>query len=209
VDLPALLSFLAASAALTIAPGPDNTFVVATGMARGRRAALATALGMCCGVSVHTAAAALGVSAVLYSSATAFRVLKVAGAAYLLYLAYRTFREGGRVSLPREADGGGGALWPLYRRGFLMNVVNPKVGIFFLAFLPQFVLPGGGSPARQMLLLGAVFMAQGVLLFGAIAWLSGSLGSLLTGRPGAARLFHLLSGVVLACLGVRIALAER
>jgi threonine/homoserine/homoserine lactone efflux protein len=203
-----LLSFLAASSVFTLSPGPDNTFVVATGMARGRRAAVATALGMCSGVTVHTAAAALGVSAVLYSSATAFRVLKYAGAAYLLYLAVRTFRDGGGVPLPRQEDGGEGS-WVLFRRGFLMNVVNPKVGIFFLAFLPQFVVPGEGEPAGQMLLLGALFMAQAVPLFTLLAWLSGSVGRALLSRPLAARAFRLLSGAVLAWLGVRIALAER
>lgn len=204
-----LLSFLAASAALTAAPGPDNTFVVATGVARGRKAALATALGMCSGVTVHTAAAALGLSALVYSSAAAFRLLKLAGAAYLLYLAWRTFREGSAVAPLPDAPGGASSLPLLFRRGFLMNVANPKVGLFFLAFLPQFVTPGGGSAAVQMLVLGALFMAQAVLLFGAVAWLSGSVGRVLLTRPSVSRAFHLLSGAVLAFLGVRIALAER
>ena len=202
-----VLYFLSASVALTLAPGPDNTFVIAQGISRGRKAAVITALGMCSGVSVHTTAAALGISALLYSSATAFTLLKYAGAAYLLYLAYKAVREKGTMS-PLNAAGDSGA-WVQFRRGFIMNVINPKVALFFLAFLPQFVVPNSGNPAGQMFLLGLLFMGQAVVVFSIIGFLSGSLGNAVLKRPRITRYFTWLSAGIFATLGIRLALAER
>ncbi|RQW89202.1 MAG: LysE family translocator [Geobacter sp.] len=202
-----VLYFLGASLALTIAPGPDNTFVVAQGISRGRKAAIVTALGMCSGVSVHTTAAALGISALLYSSATAFQILKFAGAAYLLFLAWKSLKEQ-QILLPQGvADGL--SFRSLFRRGFLMNVINPKVALFFLAFLPQFVSPGSERAPLQMFLLGLLFMVQAVVVFSLIGWLSGSVGHLILKRPRIARWFGWLTAGVFASLGVRLALAER
>lgn len=202
-----LICFLGASMALTIAPGPDNTFIVAQGVSRGRKSAVVTALGMCSGISVHTTAAALGISALLYSSATAFMLLKYAGAAYLLYLAYKALKE--RQVFLHESTANGDNPWVMFRRGFIMNVVNPKVALFFLAFLPQFVAPGEGRAALQIFLLGLIFMAQAVVLFGAIGWLSGSVGNVIIRRPCIARWFGLLSAGIFAALGIRLALADR
>jgi len=202
-----LLYFLGASLALTVAPGPDNTFVVAQGIARGRKAAIITALGMCSGVSVHTAAAALGISALLYSSATAFMVLKYAGAAYLLYLAYKSLKEQ-QILLP-SGTVDGQTWWVMFRRGFIMNVVNPKVALFFLAFLPQFVSGRSGDTSWQIFILGMVFMVQGAVVFSAIGYLSGSVGNLVVRKPRIARYFGWLTASVFASLGVRLALAER
>jgi threonine/homoserine/homoserine lactone efflux protein len=202
-----LLYFLGASAALTIAPGPDNTFIVAQGISRGRKAAVVTALGMCSGVSIHTTAAALGISALLYSSATAFTILKYAGAAYLLFLAYKALKEQ-QVFLP-QGTADQSSSWVMFRRGFIMNVVNPKVALFFLAFLPQFVSPQAGSAALQMFLLGLLFMAQAVVLFSVIGWLSGSVGNLILKRPCMARWFGRLTAGIFASLGIRLALTER
>ena len=151
-----LLYFLGASAALTIAPGPDNIFVLTQGICRGRHAAIITALGMCSGVSVHTVAAAFGISALFYSSLLAFNLVKYAGAAYLLYLAYKTLSERSSLALGTPDSRSGAAL---FKRGFIMNVLNPKVALFFLAFLPQFVTPSAGHVPLQMLLLGAIFTA--------------------------------------------------
>ena len=133
-----LIYFLGASVALTIAPGPDNIFVITQGIAYGRKQAVVTALGMCSGISVHTAAAAFGISAVFYSSAAAFSVVKYAGAAYLLYLAFKTLKESSAIRLSNADNRPSAAL---FKRGFIMNVLNPKVAMFFLAFLPQFVTP--------------------------------------------------------------------
>lgn len=202
-----LLYFLGASVALTVAPGPDNTFIVAQGISRGRKDAIVTALGMCCGVSVHTTAAALGVSALLYSSATAFMILKYAGAAYLLFLAYKAVKEQ-NILLPEGAKGVRSP-WVLFRRGFLMNVINPKVAIFFLAFLPQFVSPRSEGAVAQMFLLGLLFMAQAVVVFSCIGFLSGSIGDTIRKRPRIARWFGWVTAGVFASLGIRLALAER
>jgi len=202
-----VLYFLGASLALTIAPGPDNTFIVAQGISRGRKAAIVTALGMCSGISVHTTAAALGISALLYSSATAFQILKYAGAAYLLFLAWNSLKEQ-QILLP-QGVGNGLSFHALFRRGFLMNVINPKVALFFLAFLPQFVSPGSEGASLQMFLLGLLFMVQAVVVFSIIGWLSGSVGHLILKRPRIARWFGWLTAGVFASLGVRLALAER
>jgi threonine/homoserine/homoserine lactone efflux protein len=198
--------FLAASVALTLAPGPDNIFVITQGIARGRRPAIITALGMCSGISVHTTAAAFGISAVFYSSVIAFNAVKYAGAAYLLYLAYRTLKERSAIRLGGADPRPGGAL---FRRGFIMNVLNPKVAMFFLAFLPQFVSPATGHFALQMLLLGFVFMVQAVVIFCLIGYFSGSIGRLVLARPAIARYFDYATAGVFASLGIRLALAER
>lgn len=202
-----ILYFLGASILLTLAPGPDNTFVIAQGLSRGRKAAVITALGMCSGVSVHTTAAALGVSALLYSSAFAFAILKYAGAAYLLYLAYKAIKEH-QIRLA-QSDKAPGRLGLLFRRGFIMNVLNPKVALFFLAFLPQFVSPDGVCAPLQMMLFGLIFMVQAVFIFSAIGFLSGSLGDVILKRPAISKYFAWLTASVFASLGLRLAFAQR
>ena len=201
-----LLYFLGASAALTIAPGPDNIFVLTQGICRGRHAAIITALGMCSGVSVHTVAAAFGISALFYSSLLAFNLVKYAGAAYLLYLAYKTLSERSSLALGTPDSRSGAAL---FKRGFIMNVLNPKVALFFLAFLPQFVTPSAGHVPLQMLLLGAIFMLQAVIIFCLIGYFSGAIGARIMAHPELARYFDRLTAGVFASLGIRLALTER
>lgn len=206
MTLSALLCFLGASVALTIAPGPDNIFVMTQGIARGRRAAIITALGMCSGISIHTTAAAFGISAVFYSSVLAFNVVKYAGAAYLLYLAYKTLKERSVVNLsPADTR----PVTALFKRGFIMNVLNPKVAMFFLAFLPQFVTPDTRHFSLQMLLLGGVFMVQAVIIFCLIGYFSGNIGSYILARPKIAKRFDWITAGVFMSLGVRLALVER
>jgi threonine/homoserine/homoserine lactone efflux protein len=206
MTLSTLFYFLGASVALTLAPGPDNLFVMTQGIARGRKPAIVSALGMCSGISVHTTAAALGISALFYSSVLAFNVVKYAGAAYLLYLAWKTLKERSAIRLSAADDR---CFSALFKRGFIMNVLNPKVAMFFLAFLPQFVVPGGGSIPAQMLLLGFLFMLQAVIIFCLIGYFSGGIGSYLLARPRFARYFDFLTVGVFASLGVRLALAKR
>jgi threonine/homoserine/homoserine lactone efflux protein len=201
-----LLYFLTASVALTVAPGPDNLFVMTQGITRGRKEAIVTALGMCSGVSIHTTAAAFGVSALFYSSALAFNVVKYAGALYLLYLAWRTVKQRSAIRLAGADDRPLGAL---FRRGFIMNVLNPKVAMFFLAFLPQFVPADSRHFTLEMLLLGFVFMLQAVVIFCSIGWFSGSIGSYLLARPRCVRYFDGVTAGVFASLGIRLALTER
>ena len=204
-----LLIFLGASVALTVAPGPDNIFVVTQGLARGRRAAVVTAWGMCSGVTVHTLAAAAGISALFYSSALAFQIVKYAGAAYLLYLAWQALREQGLLQVAAADTANKPGLVALYRRGFIMNVLNPKVALFFLAFLPQFTVREAGNIPLQMALLGLIFMAQALVIFTVIGFCSGSVGGWIQRRPRAGNYFNWLAGAIFALLGLRLALAER
>jgi threonine/homoserine/homoserine lactone efflux protein len=206
MSLTTLLYFLGASIALSLAPGPDNIFVVTQGIARGRKAAIVTALGMCSGVSVHTTAAAFGISALFYSSLVAFNIIKYAGAAYLLYLACRTLGERSAIRLAKADDRPGAAL---FKRGFIMNVLNPKVALFFLAFLPQFVAPNSGHFALQMLLLGFIFMLQATVIFCLIGYFSGSVGNLILTRPRIGTYLDYLTAGVFTSLGIRLALMER
>jgi threonine/homoserine/homoserine lactone efflux protein len=206
MSLYSIFGFLCASIALTIAPGPDNIFVISQGITRGRKAAIVTALGMCSGISIHTTAAALGISALFYSSAVAFNLVKFAGALYLLYLAIKTVGSRSSFSLAPKAVLPASAL---FRRGFIMNVLNPKVALFFLAFLPQFVSPSSGHLPLQMLFLGALFMIQAVMIFSLIGWFSGMIGRHFLSKPYLSRYFDWLTAGIFASLGVKLALSER
>ncbi|BCS53896.1 LysE family translocator [Geobacter sp. SVR] len=201
-----LLCFLAASMALTIAPGPDNIFVMTQGITRGRKPAIVTALGMCSGITVHTTAAAFGISAVFYSSVVAFNVVKFAGAFYLLYLAFKTLQNRSGLRLSHVDDL---PLSALFRRGFIMNVLNPKVAMFFLAFLPQFIKPDSPYFPLQMLLLGFIFMVQSVIIFCMIGYFSANIGTYLFAKPTIAKYFDWLTAGVFGSLGIRLVLAER
>lgn len=206
MTLYSLLCFLGASMALTVSPGPDNIFVVTQGITRGRRAAIATALGMCSGISIHTTAAAFGISAIFYSSAIAFNLVKFAGAGYLLYLAFKTLKSSSSLVLAPTERLPGSAL---FRRGFIMNVLNPKVALFFLAFLPQFASPAAGHLPAQMFLLGAIFMIQAIVIFSLIGWFSGTIGRRLLAKPAVAKYFDRLTAAIFAALGARLALSGR
>ncbi|APZ42224.1 LysE family translocator [Acidihalobacter ferrooxydans] len=201
--------FIPASLALIIVPGPDLLFLLSQGIQRGRAAGLATALGLASGNLVHTLGATLGVSIIFRTSAVAFATLKFAGVAYLLYLAWQVWKSAGKslgdspvVAVPGHAK--------LFRRGFLMNVLNPKVALFFLAFLPQFAKPEAGSIAIQMALLGGVFTLLVVVVFGMAGWFAGTLRPWLLRRGKRMRRVGawFLVGVYCA-LAVRLALATR
>ena len=202
-----LFVFFMASAALALAPGPDNIFVLTQSMLHGPRAGLLVTVGLCTGLLAHTAAVALGVAAVFETSATAFNVLKVLGAGYLLYLAWLSFKAGTSDISSTEQN----VLRPaqLYRRGIIMNITNPKVAIFFLAFLPQFAAPANGSITLQIMLLGVVFIVAALLVFGSISWGAGFLGGRLRRSPRSQIMMNRLAGTVFAALAVRLVTAER
>ncbi len=206
ISLDTAAAFFATAVLLALAPGPDNLFVLLQSAMRGRRAGLLVVLGLCSGLLVHTGAVALGLATLFATSALAFTVLKLAGALYLLWLAWQAWRAG-----PAETDGSGGAApsaGRLYRRGIVMNVTNPKVTIFFLAFLPQFVMPDRGSVGLQVVLLGALFMLATLLVFGAIALAGGSLRAWLLRSPGAQVGMNRVAALVFVGLAVRLALAR-
>lgn len=200
----AALAFFAASVLLALVPGPDNVFVLLHAALHGARAGLLVVLGLCSGLLFHTAAVALGLAALLAASPAAFTALKALGAAYLLWLAWLSWRA--------PAGWGTGESMPLlgarqtYLRGVLMNISNPKVALFFLAFLPQFVETGGGPVALQILQLGGVFMLATLLTFGAIALLAGRFGQLLHSAPRAQVALNRLASVVFAGLALRLLL---
>jgi len=202
-----LTSFFALSVLLGMAPGPDNIFVLTQSALRGRSAGIVVTLGLCTGLIVHTAAVALGVAAIFQASAAAFTALKLVGAGYLLYLAWQAFR----ASAAGIRIGSAGTLGraQLYRRGILMNVTNPKVSIFFLAFLPQFADPTRGSVALQIAVLGGVFIVATLLVFGAIALLAGAIGRRLTQSARAERMMNRIAGTMFGLLALKLATAQR
>lgn len=206
IPLDVLLLFTAASAALAIAPGPDNIFVLTQSALHGRKAGLVTTLGLCTGLWVHISAVALGVAALIQASVVAFTVLKVVGALYLLYLAWQSFRAG-RSDLSQPAAPALG-LRKLYLRGILMNVTNPKVAIFFLAFLPQFADPARGAVAGQIVVLGLVFMLVALGVFAAIAWTAGYMGAWLRRSSTAQLAIQRVAGTVFALLALRLVLTK-
>lgn len=203
-----LALFLTASLALIATPGPDMIYVVTRGVAQGRRVGLVSAWGACAGLIFHTALAAAGLSALLRSSATAFMVVKYVGAAYLIYLGVKAF-------LSRESFSVAGGTVPkaglrkVFFQGVASNVLNPKIALFFLAFLPQFVHPATGSAASQMLVLGLTFTLLALVIFNVIAYFSGTLGELLCKKPALANALRWFTGSVLVGLGLRLALPNR
>lgn len=202
-----VLMFLAASTALAFAPGPDNIFVLTQSMVGGGRAGILVTLGLCTGLFVHTAVVTLGLAAVFQTSAMAFRILKYIGAAYLAFLAYKSFRAS-RSSIEPGGRSGLTSL-QLYRRGIIMNVTNPKVSIFFMAFLPQFVNPARGPVAAQFVALGFLFMLVTLLVFGLISLLAGIIGRFLSRSEKAGGILNGVAGTVFAALALKLALTER
>ncbi|RII83517.1 LysE family translocator [Neopusillimonas maritima] len=201
------LSFFGIAVLLALSPGPDNLFVLMQSAMWGKNAGMAVVLGLCTGLIGHTVAVAVGLAAVFAASETAFLVLKLAGAAYLLYLAWGAFRA--PVSTAPETRPPALSHWALYRRGIIMNLTNPKVSLFFLAFLPQFTSPMRGSVALQTISLGALFMLAAFLVFSAIALFSGFFSAHLQKSAFTQRLINRLSALVFAGLALRLLLSER
>lgn len=198
--------FFAAAVALALAPGPDNIFVLTQSALHGRRAGFLVTLGLCTGIMFHTTAVAFGVAAVFAASALAFNLLKFVGAAYLLYLAWGAFRAG---ATPVDGEAAGVSGGRLYGRGVFMNITNPKVAVFFLAFLPQFADPALGSMSAQMMTLGALFIVATFLIFGGVAWFAGFLGGLLRRSERAQVIMNRIAGVIFVGLAARLLAANR
>jgi threonine/homoserine/homoserine lactone efflux protein len=203
-----LATFLTAAVVLALVPGPDNVFVLTQSAVQGKGAGLAVVMGLCTGLIGHSTAVALGVAAIFQTSALAFTVLKYIGAAYLVYLAWQMFRA--PVENIGEASGGIATDYgKLYLRGIIMNVTNPKVSIFFLAFLPQFTDPERGSVTIQILLLGGVFIGATIIVFGGIAVLAGFLGEWLNRSPRVLMVLNKLAGTIFLGLALKLATTQR
>ncbi|GII75262.1 RhtB family transporter [Sphaerisporangium rufum] len=195
-----LLVFLPAALLLVVTPGPNNLYITARGIAQGRAAGVVSAVGVETGTLVHIAAAAAGLSYLVASSAAAFTAVKWAGAAYLVYLGIRTLAGGAGAGARAVAEQ---PLRRVFLEGLVVNVLNPKVILFFLAFLPQFVDPAAGSPALQIVVLGLTLLCCGIIADLVYAVGAGTLAAVLRGRQ---RALTLASGCVYLCLGVATAL---
>ncbi len=208
IDTSTLLYFLTAAVLLTLTPGPDILFLITQGVTRGARAGVATAMGLAAGNLAHTLGAVLGISLIFRTSALAFQTLKLAGVLYLLFLAYKAIRTG--VAVAPADEEGIAAQGPLFRRGLLMNTLNPKVALFFLAFLPQFVTPDLGPVWQQMLIYGLLFTLQVVLVFGAVGLFAGGVNRWLQLGAGGrlAGIMKWVTAAVFVSLAVNLFLIE-
>lgn len=197
--------FLTASILLTLAPGPDILYLLTKSLADGAKSGIILACGLVSGIVFHTTLVMVGVAALIKSSATALLVLKIFGAAYLLFLAFGAFkaaRAGKKLSLSKA--GAKSSLSALYKRGILMNVLNPKVLLFFLAFLPQFVDLNGSS--LQILFLGVVFAAQALIIFSVIAIFAGRVRNLILRKKNIGQVLNFVEALVLALIAVGLIL---
>jgi threonine/homoserine/homoserine lactone efflux protein len=206
-DAHSLLLFILAGLALNVTPGPDMLYIIARSSTEGRRAGIVSALGVGVGTLVHIAALALGLAAVLRSVPLAYDTVRLAGAGYLIYLGVRALLRS-PMSAPVTVERA--SLWAIFRQGVVTNVLNPKVALFFLAFLPQFVDPSRGAPAVQIAVLGLIFDLNGTLVNIGVAVGAHSVASLFLGeRSRNARLMGRVTGVLFIGLGARLALTRK
>ncbi len=204
-ELSTLLLFITSSVLLALSPGPDNIFVLTISIARGAMAGVITTLGLVSGVVVHTAAVALGVAVIIQESALAFSILKFGGALYLAWLAWKVLRAPAEEIHSQNSDE---SLRKLYFRGLVMNIMNPKVSLFFLAFLPQFVNQAQGQVTLQIAILGLLFMVSGFIVFSLIGIAAGRIGAFLRKGNGAL-IMNKVSGFVFAALALKLVFTER
>lgn len=201
-----LMIFLGASILLNLSPGPDTFYVLTRTLAQGRRIGFLSSFGVCTGALFHVAAAALGLSIVLATSAVAFSVVKYAGAAYLAYLGIRMLlsREGLAVDPVRPAVPASG--WKVFRQGILIDVLNPKAALFFMAFLPQFVVPGTGHATAQFFALGLIVIAIALVWEAVLVLFATLLTARLRANKTVSRWLNRALGGVFVALGIRLAL---
>lgn len=202
-----LLALFVTALVLALVPGPDNLFVLTHSALHGRVMGWYATLGFCTGLIVHTTAVSLGVAALFQASELAFNLLKLAGAAYLFYLAWR-FVQRSNSPLPLQQQPQL-TPWLIYRRGIIMNVSNPKVSLFFLALLPQFTLPDAAPIVLQMVSFGLVFIVATLLVFGAIAELAGIISPWLRRSESAQRAIHRVAALIFCLLALKLLLVER
>jgi threonine/homoserine/homoserine lactone efflux protein len=198
------VGFLAAAMLITLSPGPDNLMILSLGISRGRRQGMAFGLGCALGCLSHTALAALGISALIAASPWAFLALKVAGGLYLVWLGLQAVRSRGGVTVSGQESGPPESLRSLFAKGLIANAINPKVVLFFLAFLPQFVDMTRDGVAWQTVQLGVLFTVQAVILFGTIGWFSGWVGQGLNRTPAIGTWLDRIAGGIFIALGVKL-----
>lgn len=198
--------FLAASIVLNLTPGADTFYILGRSISQGRKTGIASALGIASGAIIHTFAAALGLSALVAASATAYLAIKLVGAGYLVYLGMRMLFAKPTASSPQSAYSSSG-FFPAYRQGLLVNVLNPKVAIFFLAFMPQFIAGANPNTFLAFILLGMCFVFTSLIWCVCLAWFSAALGTRLGGGSGA-KWLNRTAGTLFILLGVRLAVSK-
>jgi RhtB (resistance to homoserine/threonine) family protein len=206
IDQHVLIVFFVSSALLSLSPGPDNLFVMAQSARNGRLAGIMVTLGLCTGLVVHTLAVAFGLAALVAASAVVFTLLKFAGAAYLLFLAWKSFHADAEAdsSEAEQVERG-----KLYRRGIVMNISNPKVSLFFLAFLPQFADPKKGPLVPQLLLLGVVFIVAALLVFSLLSLVAGGAGARFRRSAKVRRVANRIAGTIFTGFALKLLFSER
>jgi len=211
MDPALVVAFVVAVFLLSVAPGPDMLFIVANAAAGGRRAGLVSAVGMSTGLAVHTVAAALGLSALIAAAPDALVAIRVVGAGFLVYLAVSSWRASRTAEAPKREQQPKRSLRKLYAMATLTNLANPKVVLFYLAFLPQFLSHGPHAwpvPA-QLLTLGATFIVVGISVDGTVGFTAGTLAEKVLGRPAVRRRLERTSALIFDGLAVRLALDAR
>jgi threonine/homoserine/homoserine lactone efflux protein len=208
LDYQILYTFVLATAALAVAPGPDNIYVLVQGITNGKKYGLATVAGLVSGCLVHTTLLAFGVSAIIAESELLFFTIKLLGALYLFYLAFKVFQSDATLQLSHRSEAKRG-LWELFRKGFIMNVLNPKVTIFFLAFFPGFLFSTELDTVWQFYVLGLLFMGVTFVVFGSIALLSGSIASFIEKSPRVGPFLKWLQITVFIGIGLYILLSDK
>jgi threonine/homoserine/homoserine lactone efflux protein len=204
--MPEIGIFIAASTLLALAPGPDIVYVLTRAVSQGRKAGIAAALGFASGCIFHTVLAAVGVAALIRSSELAFDAVRYAGAAYLVWIGVQALRHRSAFSVEGASDAK--ALATIYKQSVIGNILNPKVTLFFLAFLPQFVNAPAGNVGLQMAILGAVFMVVTIVVFGAVAIFAAMIGDWIRRKPAIGERLNVFAGITFIALGIRVALPD-
>lgn len=206
VSADVLIAIFMASFVLALVPGPDNIFLLTQSALEGPIAGICLTLGLLTGIMCHTAAVIFGVTVIITSSVYAFTALKIFGICYLLYLAWGAFRTSSS-KIPTKQNKPVGR-FALYRRGIVMNIGNPKIAVFFLAFFPQFIDPALGAVAQQTVELAASFIAAFLIVFISIAYLAGTLGEFLRNSDRAQTILNRVAGTIFIGFAIKLAVSE-
>jgi RhtB (resistance to homoserine/threonine) family protein len=206
-DLNYWLVFFTAAVALNVSPGPDLIYILSRTIAQGTKVGLASAAGVCSGAIVHVLAAAFGLSAILAASATAFTVVKYVGAAYLLYLGIQALKSPGEaLEFTAQKETVTVTFWQTFRQGVLVDILNPKVAIFFMAFLPQFVRPNHGNSSAQLVVLGLLVILVAILIESLFVLAAARSTNFFRRNPKASTWLNRALGTIFVTLGIRLAL---
>jgi len=208
LDFAILIPFLTASVLLTFMPGPDIIYVVMQSITNGKKYGIVTALGLVSGIIIHTTLIAFGIGTMIKRSDNLFLMIKLFGAAYLFYLAFKTFKNSSEIHL-NGSDIGKKPFISLYKQGFIMNLLNPKVVIFFLAFFPGFIVESDGNVIRQIYILGIIFMIQAFLVFSFVSVISDKLTVFLRGNKIFEQFLHWFQIIVFIAIGIYILFSNK